>query len=274
MDSRANRQDSEATDRRILATDRDFHFVRLRSIIGSTFDCHVLRILQEGETASIEPENGGKHVDVSLATDAAGELKSIKLRNTDLGSSSGKTVGLDDLINLTHLHEPAILHVLQMRYAKDIIYTSTGPILLAVNPFQRLPMYTRDILQQYYSIGLLKSQGIDAPPLAPHVWDTADNAYRCMRSPDEDTGTQLSNQSVLISGESGAGKTESTKLIMRYVCWIGRPKKHQRHGKRASMLSPRLGSADLGDVADLAASEAQAGGGGGGGQGDSSAIVA
>jgi myosin-5 len=63
-------------------------------------------------------------------------------------SSSKKTHEVDDLISLTHLHEPAILHALEMRFAHDIIYTSTGPILIAVNPFKAVSLYTEEVRQQ------------------------------------------------------------------------------------------------------------------------------
>lgn len=74
------------------------------------------------------------------------ELSNVKLRNNDWFrfNTSGRG-GVDDLIQLTHLHEPAILDVLQTRFKNDTIYTSTGPILLAVNPFQRLPLYGRQV---------------------------------------------------------------------------------------------------------------------------------
>ena len=60
-------------------------------------------------------------------------------------ASSKKTHEVDDLISLTHLHEPAILHALEMRFCHDIIYTSTGPILIAVNPFKAVSLYTEQV---------------------------------------------------------------------------------------------------------------------------------
>ena len=57
--------------------------------------------------------------------------------------------GVNDLIGLTHLHEPAILHALRLRYDSDIIYTSTGPILIAINPFKPMPLYTASVMDQY-----------------------------------------------------------------------------------------------------------------------------
>ena len=77
----------------------------------------------------------------------------------------------NDLITLTHLHEPAILHALHCRYRLDTIYTFTGPILLAINPFRALPLYTPEILNSYYVRGMLRSQGIEdeaSASLPPH----------------------------------------------------------------------------------------------------------
>ena len=65
----------------------------------------------------------------------------------------------ENLINLPYLHEPAILHCLQLRYSRSEIYTYTGPILIAMNPFKRVNLYTTQILEQYYNRGLLVSQG-------------------------------------------------------------------------------------------------------------------
>ena len=148
------------------------------------------------------------------------ELDNIKLQN----DASEATV--ENLINLPYLHEPAILHCLQNRYVGGNIYTYTGPILIALNPFKSVPLYTPQILESYYNFGLLRSQGIDSGrPLAPHVYAVADAAYRdMMRVISQNANTKLSaavNQTILISGESGAGKTESTKIVLRYLTTVG-----------------------------------------------------
>ncbi len=80
------------------------------------------------------------------------------------------------------------------------------------------------LLDDYYSQGLLASQGVKVDPLPPHVFATADATYRCMRdinSPDRTVDNR--NQSMLVSGESGAGKTVTTKIIMQYLATVGRP---------------------------------------------------
>jgi myosin V len=82
----------------------------------------------------------------------------------------------------------------------------------------------QQMLQQYYSRGLLASQGVKVDPLPPHVYATSDAAYRCMKDADSASRAVANrNQSLLVSGESGAGKTVTTKIIMQYLATVGRP---------------------------------------------------
>jgi myosin heavy subunit len=164
-----------------------------------------------------------------LNDESNNELENIKLRN-DLSENH-----VENLINLPYLHEPAILHCLQERYYEGDIYTYTGPILIAVNPFKTVPLYTSQILESYYNFGLMKSQGILAsstlPSLAPHVYAVADAAYRDMMgiihqgfatgSSFKKSNQASGNQAILISGDSGAGKTESTKIVLKYLTTLG-----------------------------------------------------
>ncbi|KAL1567092.1 myosin-2-like isoform X2 [Salvia divinorum] len=111
---------------------------------------------------------------------------------------------VDDLAQLSYLNEPSVLHNLQYRYSQDIIYSKAGPVLLAVNPFKSVQMYGDDIVTAYRK-NLLDS---------PHVYATADAAYKAMIADEE-------NQSIIISGESGAGKTETAKIAMQYLAALG-----------------------------------------------------
>ncbi|CAM9842321.1 unnamed protein product, partial [Phaeothamnion confervicola] len=105
-------------------------------------------------------------------------------------------------------------------YNTNTIYTYTGPILLAINPFWAVPLYTNDILEQYRRDGVARAFDPDFQSmLPPHVYATADAAYRLMTQPT--SGAQKRNQSILVSGESGAGKTETTKIIMKYLAILG-----------------------------------------------------
>ena len=177
-------------------------------------------IKSDGKFAlTVSHEDGTEvHVDVPEGDD---ELEDIKLRN----DSSDLTV--ENLINLPHLHEPAILFCLEQRYRSSEIYTYTGPILIAVNPFKRLTLYTTQILESFYNFGLLKSQGIESPStLGPHIYAVADASYRSMmtviHAGNSSANRDFSaNQAILISGESGAGKTESTKIVLRYLTTVG-----------------------------------------------------
>ncbi|WOL20658.1 Myosin-J heavy chain [Canna indica] len=115
--------------------------------------------------------------------------------------------GVDDMTKLAYLHEPGVLHNLASRYALNEIYTYTGNILIAVNPFQRIPhLYDIDMMEQY--------RGARFGELSPHLFAVADACYRAIRN---DEGSQ----SILVSGESGAGKTETTKMLMRYLAFMG-----------------------------------------------------
>ena len=109
----------------------------------------------------------------------------------------------EDMVKLNHLHEPGVLDNLRRRYAMDDIYTYTGSILIAVNPFKEVGhLYDERVMGMY--------RGSRFGDLSPHVYATADSAYEAMKREGE-------SQSILVSGESGAGKTETAKLLMRYI---------------------------------------------------------
>ncbi|KQK01633.1 hypothetical protein BRADI_3g57240v3 [Brachypodium distachyon] len=111
------------------------------------------------------------------------------------------------MTKLTYLNEPGVLYNLKRRYALNEIYTYTGSILIAVNPFTRLPhLYNEYMMEQY--------KGVRLGELSPHVFAVADASYRAMVNDSR-------SQSILVSGESGAGKTETTKLIMQYLTYVG-----------------------------------------------------
>jgi hypothetical protein len=162
-------------------------------------------------TVTIEESQENQSFDTSLAATSEG-IKLCNVFNTEEESTA-----VNDLITLTHLHEPAILHSLEIRFEDDIIYTATGPILLAVNPFKRLDIYGDDLLRAYYAEGRKRALGESYKQLSPHVYESADTAFHQMVF--NATGRYI-NQSILVSGESGAGKTETTKFIMRYIATV------------------------------------------------------
>ncbi|CAN1278919.1 XI-2 [Linum perenne] len=115
--------------------------------------------------------------------------------------------GVDDMTKLAYLHEPGLLQNLKLRYDVNEIYTYTGNILIAVNPFRRLPhLYDGNVMEHY--------KGASFGELSPHPFAVADRAYRQMINDGI-------SQSILVSGESGAGKTESTKMLMCYLAFMG-----------------------------------------------------
>ncbi|XP_048527670.1 myosin-6-like [Triticum urartu] len=118
-----------------------------------------------------------------------------------------KRCGVEDMTRLAYLHEPGVLRNLKSRYGMNEIYTYTGNILIAVNPFQRLPHLYNDHMMEMY-------KGAEFGELSPHPFAMADRAYRLMMN----YGT---SQAILVSGESGAGKTESTKMLMQYLAFMG-----------------------------------------------------
>ncbi|XP_022092441.1 unconventional myosin-XV-like [Acanthaster planci] len=114
---------------------------------------------------------------------------------------------IDDMIQLRDLHEGSILFNLKTRYDKGLIYTYTGSILVAVNPYKLFDIYGIDTVKKY--------EGKPLGHLLPHLFAMGNSAYMRMMQTDK-------NQCVIISGESGAGKTESTKLIMQYLAAVNK----------------------------------------------------
>ncbi|XP_043358593.1 unconventional myosin-Vb-like isoform X5 [Dermochelys coriacea] len=123
------------------------------------------------------------------------------LRNPDYLS------GENDLVALSYLHEPAVLHTLRTRFLEtNTIYTYCGIILVAINPYKQLPIYEEPVIYAY--------SGQNMGDMDPHIFAVAEDAYKQMARNNK-------NQSLIISGESGAGKTASAKYAMRYFAMVG-----------------------------------------------------
>uniref|UniRef100_A0A915LQP6 Myosin heavy chain n=1 Tax=Meloidogyne javanica TaxID=6303 RepID=A0A915LQP6_MELJA len=114
----------------------------------------------------------------------------------------------EDMAELTHLNEASVLHNLRQRYANTMIYTYSGLFCVAINPYKRLPIYSESVCKMY--IGRRRNE------MPPHIFSICDEAYRNMMNEQE-------NQSMLITGESGAGKTENTKKVIGYFAVVGGP---------------------------------------------------
>nr|CCA18606.1 myosinlike protein putative [Albugo laibachii Nc14]CCA20563.1 myosinlike protein putative [Albugo laibachii Nc14] len=129
----------------------------------------------------------------------------------------------DDLRSLIYLNEPSILHVLGRRFAHGLVYTYTGSILLAINPYRRIALYDDSTKEAYY-------RNDESKELSPHVFATADKAFRKMLFASRG---QKCDQCILVSGESGTGKTESAKLIMNYLAFASLRQKHGKSNKKS-----------------------------------------
>ncbi|KAK1391255.1 Myosin-2 [Heracleum sosnowskyi] len=141
------------------------------------------------KTASVLLGNG------SLVTASTGEL---------LPANPDILEGVDDLIQLSYLNEPSVLHNLHFRFTHDAFYSKAGVVLIAINPFKKLKLYGNDYVTAY------RQKLMDSP----HVYAIADTAYSEMIRDEV-------NQSLIISGESGAGKTETAKIAMQYLGALG-----------------------------------------------------
>ncbi|KAL7405985.1 hypothetical protein ABVT39_011448 [Epinephelus coioides] len=126
-------------------------------------------------------------------------------------SHNVKLSGVDDMVLLSKINEDAIVDNLKKRYMDDYIFTYIGPVLISVNPFKQMPYFGEKEVEMY--------QGAAQYENPPHIYALADNMYRNMMIDNE-------NQCVIISGESGAGKTVAAKYIMSYISRVsgGGPK--------------------------------------------------
>ncbi|PIO76294.1 myosin head [Teladorsagia circumcincta] len=151
----------------------------------------------------------------------AGEIKSTKGDNAVvIIGDKEKTVRKDalqemnppkfekteDMSNLTFLNDASVLYNLRARYAAMLIYTYSGLFCVVINPYKRLPIYTESVARMY--------MGKRRTEMPPHLFAVSDQAYRNMLQDHE-------NQSMLITGESGAGKTENTKKVIAYFASVG-----------------------------------------------------
>ncbi|XP_068406955.1 myosin-13-like [Eschrichtius robustus] len=135
---------------------------------------------------------------------------------------------IEDMAMMTHLHEPGVLYNLKEHYAAWMIYTYSGLFYVTVNPYKWLPVYNPEVVTAY--------RGKKHQEAPPHIFSISDNAYQFML-------TDRDNQSVLIAGESGAGKTVNTKRVIQYFAAIavtGEKRKAQRPGKMQGTLEDQI----------------------------------
>ncbi|KAK7890347.1 class II myosin [Exophiala xenobiotica] len=136
----------------------------------------------------------------------------------------------DDMAELTHLNEASVIHNLQTRYQADLIYTYSGLFLVTINPYCPLPIYGNDYVRMY--------KGQTREDTRPHIFAVSDAAFRRLVEEGE-------NQSILVTGESGAGKTENTKKVIQYLAAVATsdldtPLTGRTPGKQLSNLSQQI----------------------------------
>ncbi|XP_029456109.1 myosin-1B isoform X1 [Rhinatrema bivittatum] len=160
--------------------------------VVDTKECYVKGTLQskEGGKATVKTEAG---TSVTVKDDQVFPMNPPKYDK------------IEDMAMMTHLNEPAVLYNLKERYAAWMIYTYSGLFCVTVNPYKWLPVYNPEVVVAY--------RGKKRQEAPPHIFSISDNAYQFML-------TDRENQSILITGESGAGKTVNTKRVIQYFATI------------------------------------------------------
>ncbi|XP_067654116.1 unconventional myosin-Va-like isoform X2 [Haliotis asinina] len=154
----------------------------------------------------LEPYTGQSKLKIQYEEGEESEIE-IKDKNLPHLRNPDILIGENDLTSLSYLNEPEVLYNLQVRFVQqNLIYTYCGIVLVAINPYEQLDIYNNDIIQAY--------SGQDMGAMDPHIFAVAEEAFKKMSRFDE-------NQSIIVSGESGAGKTVSAKYAMRYFATVG-----------------------------------------------------
>uniref|UniRef100_A0A452J0G7 Uncharacterized protein n=1 Tax=Gopherus agassizii TaxID=38772 RepID=A0A452J0G7_9SAUR len=159
-------------------------------------------VSRDGERLTVETENG-----------------KVRLGTAESGQNPPKFDKIEDMAMLTFLHEPAVLYNLKERYAAWMIYTYSGLFCVTVNPYKWLPVYNAEVVAAY--------RGKKRSEAPPHIFSISDNAYQNML-------TNRENQSILITGESGAGKTVNTKRVIQYFASIAAISDRKKEGTSAN----------------------------------------
>uniref|UniRef100_A0A8B9VXN7 Uncharacterized protein n=1 Tax=Anas zonorhyncha TaxID=75864 RepID=A0A8B9VXN7_9AVES len=190
---------------------------------SSVFVAHPKESFVKG---TIQSRESGK---VTVQTEA-GETLTVK-EDQIFSMNPPKYDKIEDMAMMTHLHEPAVLYNLKERYAAWMIYTYSGLFCVTVNPYKWLPVYNPEVVLAY--------RGKKRQEAPPHIFSISDNAYQFMLNDRE-------NQSILITGESGAGKTVNTKRVIQYFATIAASgeKKKEEPGKMQGTLEDQIISAN------------------------------
>ncbi|XP_047497306.1 myosin heavy chain, muscle-like [Penaeus chinensis] len=161
----------------------------------------------------LQGEKGDKLVTVKVPS---GEVKDFKKEQVGQVNPP-KYEKCEDVSNLTFLNDPSVFYVLKSRYQAKLIYTYSGLFCIAINPYKRYPIYTNRAVKIY--MGKRRNE------VPPHLFAICDGAYQNMSQDRQ-------NQSMLITGESGAGKTENTKKVLSYFANVGASEKKESENKQ------------------------------------------
>uniref|UniRef100_A0A8C5AUQ3 Myosin-10-like n=1 Tax=Gadus morhua TaxID=8049 RepID=A0A8C5AUQ3_GADMO len=161
------------------------------------------------EAASLREERG-EEVVVELAENGK---KAVVGKDDIQKMNPPKFSKVEDMAELTCLNEASVLHNLKDRYYSGLIYTYSGLFCVVINPYKNLPIYSENIIEMY--------RGKKRHEMPPHIYAISESAYRCMLQDRED-------QSILCTGESGAGKTENTKKVIQYLAHVASSHKGRR----------------------------------------------
>uniref|UniRef100_A0A3B3X0J7 Myosin-9 n=1 Tax=Poecilia mexicana TaxID=48701 RepID=A0A3B3X0J7_9TELE len=166
------------------------------------------------EAGSIKEERGDE-----CTVELADSGKKIKVNKDDIQKMNPpKFSKVEDMAELTCLNEASVLHNLKERYYSGLIYTYSGLFCVVINPYKNLPIYSEEIVEMY--------KGKKRHEMPPHIYAITDTAYRSMMQDRED-------QSILCTGESGAGKTENTKKVIQYLAHVA-----SSHKTKKDQVSP------------------------------------
>ena len=239
---------NESGENKVPADDQDELFFASRHLF---MPCTIIKPLDAENTGS-NNKFASQPIDApTLVKTSDGVLHKITDSTKLLPLVAEDYIGLDDVLHLPNITEASLLHSLRTRYKRDDIYTAAGPILISVNPYKDIVLQDGDSLYSEAQISLYRSKD-SFTEKAPHLYQVADRAYTALMDSvhlsasvnhleDEDAVMMLEhhhppgiirNQSIVISGESGAGKTEATKIIMKYLARI------TRKTSDSSLLSP------------------------------------
>ncbi|KAJ8614223.1 hypothetical protein CTAYLR_001136 [Chrysophaeum taylorii] len=181
----------------------------LEAQVTAVSDGHVVAATSDGREFHIDLEAPLKPPSRKQKEPPRRILQRVPLRSAN---------GVENMDNLSALHEASILDNIQLRFRMDLIYTNTGPILIAMNPFKWLPIYGDDVINRFH--------GRPYGQMPPHCYQEAEDAFVQLEK-------YRKNQAIVICGESGAGKTETTKLMLHYLAVVSK-KTAEREARRKS----------------------------------------